>query len=63
MPSEIKGTRANMERLLEEIKTKAHESINHNVGVVETTSTGKKVSLRSNLPVPSQFSTGRITSL
>ena len=52
-----------MEKLLEEIKTKAYESYNHNTGVVETTSTGKKVSLRSNLPIPAQFSMRHITSL
>lgn len=63
MPNEVKGTRAEMERLLEEVKNKAHESYNHNVGVVETTSTGKKMSLRSNLPIPPQFSLRRITNL
>lgn len=62
MPKEIKGTRNDMERLLEEIKTKAYEGYHHSVGMTETTSTGKKISLRSNLPLPPQFSLQRITS-
>jgi hypothetical protein len=45
------------------VKSKAYENYEHNTGAFESTSTGKKISLRSNLPVPPQFSLSRITNL
>lgn len=63
LPSDVQASKAEMERLLEEVKSKPYEAYEHNVGAYESTSTGKKISLKSNLPIPPQFSLSRITKL